>query len=129
MSGFEWKTLKGYAHRRVGASSSMFSKIPPVLLAISNPRVSLEQDFASGYVFGELFNRFQMLPDFAKLEVKHTPDAMVNNYTRLKVRRHQSVLATYYLRQYGDSDVSLDTWCSPLSSSLAFNLTRGQPTR
>lgn len=45
------------------------------------------QDFSNGYMFGQLFHSFNMQPDFAKFEAKKLPDAMINNFTRLQVRR------------------------------------------
>eukprot|EP00798_Chlamydomonas_sp_ICE-L_P002728 gene2728-12601_t len=45
---------------------------------------NFEQEFATGYVFGELLSRYNMLPDFDKFDPRGTPDAMINNYTRLQ---------------------------------------------
>jgi hypothetical protein len=51
--------------------------MPQVLLAV--------QDFANGFLWGRLFSHFQLQPDFDKFDDKRTPDAMVNNFTRLQV--------------------------------------------
>jgi hypothetical protein len=50
------------------------------------------QDFANGYLWGQLFSHFNMQPDFDRFENKRTPDAMVCNYTRLQVSRHSASL-------------------------------------
>lgn len=43
------------------------------------------QDFASGYTFGQLLYSFNLQPDFEHFDPKRTPDAMINNFTRLQV--------------------------------------------
>ncbi|KAG1668074.1 hypothetical protein FOA52_010484 [Chlamydomonas sp. UWO 241] len=46
---------------------------------------NIEQDFASGFMFGQVMQKYGMQPDFEKFEGgQRTPDAMVNNYTRLQ---------------------------------------------
>lgn len=59
--------------------------------ATSHERVShpvalcdLLQDFASGFAFGQVMQTYGVQPDFERFEYKRTPDAMVNNYTRLQ---------------------------------------------
>ena len=41
------------------------------------------QALASGYALGELLHRLNLQPDFAKFDSTGTPDAMINNFTRL----------------------------------------------
>ena len=48
---------------------------------------SFESAFASGFLFGEILARCNVQPDFAKFVNKNTPDARINNFTRLQVRR------------------------------------------
>jgi len=45
---------------------------------------NFEQAFASGYLLGEVMARCNLQPDFAKFSGKNTPDARINNYTRLQ---------------------------------------------
>ncbi|KAL6765964.1 protein associated with central pair microtubule complex [Haematococcus lacustris] len=45
---------------------------------------NVERDFASGYLWALLFQRFGMQPSVDKFEDRRMPDAMVNNYTRLQ---------------------------------------------
>eukprot|EP00899_Mesostigma_viride_P005423 jgi/Mesvir1/14882/Mv25026-RA.1 len=45
---------------------------------------SFEQDFASGYAFGDILHRCNLQPDFDDFINKNSPDAMINNYTRLR---------------------------------------------
>ena len=54
--------------------------------SVSSPPPT-SQAFASGFLFGELLARCNMQPDFAKFINKNTPDARINNFTRLQVRR------------------------------------------
>eukprot|EP00955_Chlamydomonas_euryale_P065098 359155-Chlamydomonas_euryale.AAC.2 len=56
------------------------------------------QDFASGFAFGKVMQTYGMQPDFDKFEMKRSPDAMVNNYTRLQVRPMPPHCATSLLR-------------------------------
>lgn len=42
------------------------------------------QDFASGYALGELLSRYNLQPDFAKFDASGTPNAAINNFTRLQ---------------------------------------------
>lgn len=44
------------------------------------------QDFASGYLFGQLLNKYNLQPDVEHFDTKRMPDSMINNYTRLQVR-------------------------------------------
>lgn len=37
-------------------------------------------------MFGQLLEHYSMQPDFDKFDVKRTPDAMINNFTRLQAR-------------------------------------------
>ena len=57
---------------------------------------SFESAFASGFLFGEILARCNVQPDFAKFVNKNTPDARINNFTRLQVRRgrglHRGIL-------------------------------------
>ena len=53
--------------------------------SVSSPPPTL-QAFASGFLFGELLARCNLQPDFAKFINKNTPDARINNFTRLQVR-------------------------------------------
>ena len=45
---------------------------------------SLESHFASGYAFGELLGKFNLQNDFKHFEDGDSPDAMINNFTRLQ---------------------------------------------
>ncbi|KAG2448325.1 hypothetical protein HYH02_006909 [Chlamydomonas schloesseri] len=45
---------------------------------------NLEQDFASGYLFAQLFSKYNLQPDLDHFDTKRMPDAMINNYTRLQ---------------------------------------------
>ncbi|KXZ56759.1 hypothetical protein GPECTOR_1g684 [Gonium pectorale] len=45
---------------------------------------SLERDFASGYLFGQLFSKYNLQPDVEQFDGRGMPDAMINNYTRLQ---------------------------------------------
>lgn len=42
------------------------------------------QALASGYVLGELLSRLHLQPDFELFDASGTPDAMINNFTRLQ---------------------------------------------
>ena len=53
---------------------------------------SFESAFASGFLFGEILARCNVQPDFAKFVNKNTPDARINNFTRLQVRRRGRLL-------------------------------------
>ncbi|KAF5829801.1 hypothetical protein DUNSADRAFT_15464, partial [Dunaliella salina] len=53
-----------------------------------NPTKSIEEDFANGYMFGQLLHRYNLQPDFDKFEDRRAPESMVNNYTRLQVLFH-----------------------------------------
>ena len=53
---------------------------------------SFESAFASGFLFGEVLARCNMQPDFAKFVNENTPDARINNFTRLQVRRRRGLL-------------------------------------
>jgi hypothetical protein len=44
------------------------------------------QDFASGYLFGQLFDSLGLQPDFGAFVNKGKPDACLANHTRLQVR-------------------------------------------
>jgi hypothetical protein len=45
---------------------------------------SFERDFASGFLFGEVLARCNLQGDFGKFVNKNTPDARINNFTRLQ---------------------------------------------
>ncbi|GFR40940.1 hypothetical protein Agub_g1600 [Astrephomene gubernaculifera] len=45
---------------------------------------NLERDFASGYLFGQLFSKYNLQPDAEHFDAKRMPDSMINNYTRLQ---------------------------------------------
>eukprot|EP00983_Pelagomonas_calceolata_P074489 1152579-Pelagomonas_calceolata.AAC.6 len=49
------------------------------------PTKAIEEDFANGYMFGQLLHHYNMQPDFDKFEDRRAPESMVNNYTRLQV--------------------------------------------
>ncbi|GIL73035.1 hypothetical protein Vretimale_4669 [Volvox reticuliferus] len=44
----------------------------------------IEGDFASGYLFGQLLNKYNLQPDVDHFDPKRMPDSMINNYTRLQ---------------------------------------------
>ncbi|QDZ23339.1 hypothetical protein A3770_10p58570 [Chloropicon primus] len=46
---------------------------------------TLESRFASGYAFGELLSKFNLQNDFVHFEDSDSPDAMINNFTRLQL--------------------------------------------
>eukprot|EP00892_Ulva_mutabilis_P002598 jgi/Ulvmu1/12339/UM089_0023.1 len=46
--------------------------------------VSLEEDLASGYNLGKILNKLNLQPDFDQFDESGTPDAMINNFTRLQ---------------------------------------------
>jgi len=48
------------------------------------PTKAIEEDFANGYMFGQLLHHYNMQPDFDKFEDRRAPESMVNNYTRLQ---------------------------------------------
>jgi hypothetical protein len=41
------------------------------------------QDLATGFVLGELLHKLNLQPDFDKFDNSGTPDALINNFTRL----------------------------------------------
>jgi hypothetical protein len=43
------------------------------------------QEFSNGYALGRLFHNLNLQPDFDKFTQKSTPDANINNFTRLQV--------------------------------------------
>ncbi|EFJ52136.1 hypothetical protein VOLCADRAFT_103155 [Volvox carteri f. nagariensis] len=45
---------------------------------------NIERDFASGYLFGQLLNKYNLQPDLDHFDPKRMPDSMINNYTRLQ---------------------------------------------
>lgn len=45
---------------------------------------SFEKDFASGYLFGQLFSRYNLQPDVGQFDAKRMPDTMISNFTRLQ---------------------------------------------
>ncbi|KAG2499886.1 hypothetical protein HYH03_002175 [Edaphochlamys debaryana] len=45
---------------------------------------NLEQDFASGFLFGQLFSKYNLQPDVERFDSRKMPDAMINNFTRLQ---------------------------------------------
>ncbi|GLC51118.1 hypothetical protein PLESTB_000467700 [Pleodorina starrii] len=45
---------------------------------------NLERDFASGYLFGQLLNKYNLQPDVEHFDSKRMPDSIINNYTRLQ---------------------------------------------
>ncbi len=49
-------------------------------------RPPFAQDFANGFLWGQLLGALHMQPDADKFENRNTPDAMIGNYTRLQVR-------------------------------------------
>jgi hypothetical protein len=61
--------------------------ISPTHLSVpfSVPTPISAQSFASGFLFGELLARCNLQPDFAHFLDKNTPDARINNFTRLQV--------------------------------------------
>lgn len=84
--------------------------------------VLLPQDFASGFMFGQLMQTYGMQPDFEKFDPKRSPDAMVNNYTRLQA----STMHSYTLMQ---SNWTLEVALPhrQASKDWASSLTRAQP--
>lgn len=42
------------------------------------------QDFASGFALGELLHKLQLQPDFERFDGAGSPDALINNFTRLQ---------------------------------------------
>ena len=58
-------------------------------VGVERPVESFESSFASGYLFGEILARCNRQPDFAKFHDANKPDARINNFTRLQVRRVQ----------------------------------------
>ena len=54
-----------------------------VKLDINN--ASIEDYFSSGYAFGELLHHFNLQPDFESFDDSGTPDAKINNFTRLQL--------------------------------------------
>ncbi|CAG9461598.1 unnamed protein product [Pedinophyceae sp. YPF-701] len=46
--------------------------------------VSVEKEFATGYLLGELLARLDLQPDFEKFDPAETPDARINNFNRLQ---------------------------------------------
>jgi hypothetical protein len=52
-----------------------------------NP-TELDQVFRSGYLFGELLNRFNVQKDFEKFLPSRSTDACVSNFTRLEPTLH-----------------------------------------
>jgi hypothetical protein len=55
-------------------------------VGLAQPVDSFESAFASGFLFGEILARCNLQPDFSKFVNKNTPDARINNFTRLQVR-------------------------------------------
>mmetsp|Transcript_7745 Transcript_7745/g.17947 ORF Transcript_7745/g.17947 Transcript_7745/m.17947 type:complete len:1887 (-) Transcript_7745:58-5718(-) len=45
---------------------------------------NFEEDFANGYLFGELLAKYGVLKDFDKFVNRSTPEAKINNFTRLQ---------------------------------------------
>lgn len=58
------------------------------LLDASADKLSLAEDFASGYYFGEVLHKFQLQDDFAKFSKSNTADSKLNNFTRLEPTLH-----------------------------------------
>ena len=54
------------------------------------------QDFANGFLFGQLLNHYSLQPDFDKFEDRRAPECMVNNYTRLQVRPLRAYITAQY---------------------------------
>ena len=46
---------------------------------------TIEDHFSSGYAFGELLSKFNLQNDFKHFEDSDSPDAMINNFTRLQL--------------------------------------------
>ncbi len=44
---------------------------------------SLDDDFKTGYLFGDLLSRFNQQPDFALFDKHDTSNARINNFMRL----------------------------------------------
>ena len=78
--------LKSLLWLRLTRDNSEFS---PYVLILS----LLLQSFASGFLFGEVLARCNLQPDFEQFADKNTPDARINNFTRLQVRATTSRLA------------------------------------
>mmetsp|Transcript_23743 Transcript_23743/g.58199 ORF Transcript_23743/g.58199 Transcript_23743/m.58199 type:complete len:773 (+) Transcript_23743:84-2402(+) len=111
-------------------------------VGVNHPVDSFEESFASGFLFGELLARCNLQPDFAKFVDKHTPDARINNFTRLQptlsklgvqldtrtvtaiVREEKGIAArlVYMLKMSLDSIVR-DVQTSKLSGKLARTVT------
>jgi len=53
-------------------------------IGVTSPTDNFEQDFASGFVFGEIFHKCNLQPDFHLFVDRTHPDAMINNFTRLQ---------------------------------------------
>lgn len=45
---------------------------------------STVQELASGYKLGKILNKLKLQPDFDQFDESGTPDAMINNFTRLQ---------------------------------------------
>ena len=75
-----------------GAAAHAHSLHPPTALRLNpgtrnvprKPSTSRTQGLATGYVLGELLSRLNLQPDFEHFDASGTPDAMINNYTRLQ---------------------------------------------
>ncbi|XP_057184301.1 sperm flagellar protein 2 isoform X3 [Triplophysa rosa] len=50
--------------------------------------VSLSRDFANGFLIGEILNRFELQDDFHLFSKHSTPNAKLNNFTRLEPTLH-----------------------------------------
>jgi hypothetical protein len=42
------------------------------------------QELASGYKLGSVLSNLNLQPDFGEFDEQHSPDAMINNFTRVQ---------------------------------------------
>lgn len=42
------------------------------------------QELASGYKLGQILNKLNLQPDFDQFDASGTPNAMINNFTRMQ---------------------------------------------
>lgn len=54
-------------------------------LGLSRPIVSLENDFASGFLFAEVLWRLQLVTDLSAFQPSRTPEAQIQNFSLLKL--------------------------------------------
>ncbi len=58
---------------------------------------SFEEDFTTGYLIGDLMNRFNHQPDFSKFKDVNTSNAKINNFVRLQVCYIYIYILTLYI--------------------------------